>query len=519
MEEHQLTLADYVAILKRRAWLIAGSFAVTLAIGVAVSLLLPPTYRSTGTIMIESQQIPVEFVQASVTSYADERIEVTKQRVMTRENLLNIIRKYALFADAGATFTPSDQIEEMRRSVMVDVVNANVRSDRGGAATIAFSVSFDHRRAAIAQAVASDLVTLFLDENAKVRTQRASQTTEFLSQESEKLKKELGAIEGQISRYKQEHASALPENVALGMATMQRVEADLRQVERDLASAEDDLRGIEAERAMVGMVGTDPGPKLSELQVAQAELARLAGMYTENHPDLKAARRRVAALEQTPAAAPAGSKRVTSAADAALIRLDARSAGVRERIRVLSAQRTYLRGRLGQMDVSLVKSPQVEQALTALTRDYQSAQKKYEEILAKKMTAQVAERLEGDQKAERFAVLEPPTLPDKPMKPDRKKLLALSLVLALAAPFGGVVLMESVHGVVRGVGPITAILGQKPLVTIPFITVAAERAHRRKLVLALAGGSALLIVLLLVVTHFLILPLDLLIMKALFRVG
>jgi hypothetical protein len=171
------------------------------------------------------------------------------------------------------------------------------------------------------------------------------------------------------------------------------------------------------------------------------------------------------------------------------------------------------------MDVALVKSPQIERGLAGLTRDYQNAQKKYEEIVAKKMTAQVAENLEEDQKAERFAVLEPPTLPDRPVKPDRRKLLAFSVILAMVTPVGLVSIMETLHGTVRGVGQISAILGQKPLVTIPLIPVAAELASRRRSYLFMALGAVLLIGLILVAVHFLVLPLDMILMKALIRLG
>jgi hypothetical protein len=132
MDNYQPTLLDYLAILQRRAWLILGTFAAALALGVAVVLAIPPVYRSAGSILIESQQIPTDIVQSAVSSYADERIELIKQRVMTRENLLGIIRKYSLFPDSRAGFTASDQVDVMRRTISVDLVNANLHSDRTG---------------------------------------------------------------------------------------------------------------------------------------------------------------------------------------------------------------------------------------------------------------------------------------------------------------------------------------------------------------------------------------------------
>ena len=526
MNDYQLTLSDYLAIAQRRMWLIAGTFAAALALGVVVSLLIPPVYKSSGSILIESQQIPSDLVPAAMSTYADERIEVIKQRVMTRDNLLRVIGRHGLFAEAGPGFTPTEQVDVLRKAIAVELVQANLDPNRSGPATISFSIAFEHRKPEVAQAVAQDLVTLFIDENVKVRTQRAAQTTEFLTQEADKLKKEVDAIEAQVAKYKQEHAGALPENVALGMASMQRVEADLRQVERDHATAEEALRALEGERAAAmaeppPAVAATADPTQAELRTAKAELARLAATYTENHPDLRAAKRKVEALERVAATesagTPAAPRRSREAVTAA--RFDGRAGALRERIRVLAAQKAALRQKLSEMDVSLVRSPQVERGLLALTRDYQSAQKKYEEILSKRMSAQVAENLEGGQKAERFTILDAPTVPDNPVRPNRKKLLAMSFILALVAAAAVVAAIEAMRGTVRGIGQIRAIWGQEPLVAVPIIPVPGEAALQRKRMMAAAGSAAVVGCVLLGLVHFLFVPLDQLVMKAITRMG
>jgi len=157
--DYQLSLRDYIGIVRRRGVLIIAVFGGVFALAVVVAIMMPPVYQSTGTIMVESQQIPTDLVQATVTSYADERIEVIKQRVMTRDNLFRIAKKYELFADAGLTFTPSEAVDEMRSRISVELVNANVQARQR--ATIAFKVSFEHRRPDLAQRVANELVTLF----------------------------------------------------------------------------------------------------------------------------------------------------------------------------------------------------------------------------------------------------------------------------------------------------------------------------------------------------------------------
>lgn len=546
-EDYQLSLRDYLSILKRRALLIVGTFLGVSAVAVAVALLVPPVYQSTGTIMVESQQIPTDLVQATVTSYADERIQIIKQRVMTRDNLLRIIEKYQLFKDRPISFTPSEQIDEMRDLITVQIVNANVQpGQRGASATIAFKVSFEDRRPEIAQRVANELVTLFLNENVKVRTERATQTTEFLTQEANKLKGDLDKLENQIAAYKQENGVALPENSAMAMNTIQRLESDLRTNQRDYSAAEEEARSLDVELASAkaavasAAAATGGGSSVAgmvdvneiELQKARAQLAHMQETYTENHPDVRSAKRRIAGLEKAIAdaakepAKPAGSGTSglpvppsVAAAQMVVAKIESRMAGARSRMASLRAEQGQLQVRLREAENQVLKAPQVERGLASLLRDRESAQRKYEEIRAKQMSAQVAENLEGEQKAERFSLLEPPIAPDRPIKPNRKKMIALGIVLAGVAAAGLVMLLETLHGTVRGADAVAAIVGQRPLVLVPYIPIKEEMARQRKLWWRTAIAAIVVAIALLAAIHFFYMPLDSLVFKILLRLS
>lgn len=546
-EDYQLSLRDYLSILKRRALLIVGTFLGVSAVAVAVALLVPPVYQSTGTIMVESQQIPTDLVQATVTSYADERIQIIKQRVMTRDNLLRIIEKYQLFKDRPISFTPSEQIDEMRDLITVQIVNANVQpGQRGASATIAFKVSFEDRRPEIAQRVANELVTLFLNENVKVRTERATQTTEFLTQEANKLKGDLDKLENQIAAYKQENGVALPENSAMAMNTIQRLESDLRTNQRDYSAAEEEARSLDVELASAkaavasAAAATGGGSSVAgmvdvneiELQKARAQLAHMQETYTENHPDVRSAKRRIAGLEKAIAdaakepAKPAGSGASglpvppsVAAAQMVVAKIESRMAGARSRMASLRAEQGQLQVRLREAENQVLKAPQVERGLASLLRDRESAQRKYEEIRAKQMSAQVAENLEGEQKAERFSLLEPPIAPDRPIKPNRKKMIALGIVLAGVAAAGLVMLLETLHGTVRGADAVAAIVGQRPLVLVPYIPIKEEMARQRKLWWRTAIAAIVVAIALLAAIHFFYMPLDSLVFKILLRLS
>lgn len=520
--EYELTLNDYLSILRRRAVHMGVAFAVILGVALVVAVGIPPIYQSTGTILVESQQIPTDFVQASGTTLADERIEVIKQRVMTRENLLRIIDKYKFFANGGSSLTSSEKIDEMRNQIVIELLSANVKGNRRGQATIAFKLSFEHRNPEIAHRVANELVTLFLDENVKSRTERASETTEFLTQEADKLKVELEKLENQLATYKQQHGNALPEHMQLRMNMASRTESEIKEVERDHKAAQEELRYLEVElsAARSGLTSRSAStPNASspaqELNNLKSEYAKLLAAYKEAHPDVRALKRKIEALEAAgPAPAAANSDKTNSeSVNLDIARAQARIAAANSRINSLAAQSRSLRGKLGAYEGEIIQTPQVERGLITLMRDHENAQKKYEEIRAKQMSAQINESLEQENKAERFSLLEPPLMPDTPIKPDRIKIMLIGLFVALGGSGGVVFLLEGMNQRIRGADALALLMRQRPLVSIPYITTQHEVARRGRRIWMAVIAAALAILVSAVLVHFLYMPLDILVLK------
>lgn len=515
--DYELSLRDYIAIIKDRALLLGVSIVVILAATVAVAVMVPPIYQSTGTILVESQQISPELVSTNNTSFADERIEVIRQRVMTRENLLRIIDKYNLFPDKR--FSDSDKIDHMRSAVVVETLTTYVRGR--GEATVAFNVSFEHKQPEVAKEVADELVTLFLNENLKQRTERANETTEFLTQEANKLGAELASLENQLADFKQAHANALPEHQTLRMNMLSRSELEFREVDRDYKAAQEELRYLELElsAASAGLATkAGEGPRAvsadqpQDLPSLKAEYARLLSRYKEAHPDVVAVKRRIQALE-------ASGNRTAAASTVGLdvARVRAKMSAAQERIASLAEQKRELTRKMEGYEAEILEAPQVERGLVTLMRDHDNARKKYEEIRAKEMGAKITESLEQENKAERFVLLEPPLMPEKPIKPNRKKIAALGLVLAPAGGGALVMLMEMLNQRIRGVGALENLLGRRVLVALPYIDTKADVARRKRwrnwLILAALALAAIMVVL----VHVFYMPLDVLLFKVMSR--
>lgn len=515
--EYEMSVNDYIAIIKHHALLLIISGAVILGACIAVAISLPPTFESSGTILIESQQISPDLVAANNNTFADERIEVIRQRVMTRENLVAIIDKYNLFSASGRQLSVSDKVEEMRNAIAVTLVSAAVKGR--GEVTIAFRLSFEDRSPEIANKVANELVTLFLNENIRQRTERASENTEFVKQEADKLEVALNAQDNLVADYKQKHSDALPEHQELRMSMLARAETELKEVERDYKSAREELRFNELELTSAAAGVAKPGvvgaaaDKPQDLGSLKAEYARLLTLYTEAHPDVRAVKRKIAALEANKSLAGGGAAPVSM--DVA--KAQAQIASTQARIQSLADQKQQTLKKISEYEAQIIETPQVERGLITLMRDHENAKKKYEEMRAKEMSAKISESLEQENKAERFVLLESPLMPERPIKPNRKKVVAMGLVLAPVGAGALVMLLELISPRVRGAEALASVLGKRVLVSIPYIHTRAELARRKQWRVRLLISGLVVFTIFLVLLHFLYMPLDLLIFKTLGR--
>src|ERR1700722_6572221 len=157
-----------------------------LLLAVSLALFLPPTYRSSATILIEQQEIPQELVRSAITSFADQRVQVISQRVMTTQNLLSLIDRYHLYPDIRVTKPREVLMQRMRDDIAMKMISADVIDPRSGhptQATIAFSVSYQSNSSELALKVSNDPTTLYLNENLSSRTQLAEQTSAFFAKE------------------------------------------------------------------------------------------------------------------------------------------------------------------------------------------------------------------------------------------------------------------------------------------------------------------------------------------------
>lgn len=517
--EYELTLQDYLSMVRRRAAYLVSIFIVVLLISIIVAVALPPTYRASGTIMVESQQLSENIVPSAIKSQLDEQVNIIRQRVMTRENLIQIANKYNLFSSEIGSLNSTNLINKMRDRIVIETGNSNepLRTSRQGQQAIAFTLAFEDRHAETALQVTNELITMFLEWNVKLRTEGAMETTAFLTQESDKLKIEVDRLEALIAEYKYKNRNALPEQLTLRMTLLARAENDLREVERDVRSTKEEIRTLEVELSAAKHGGAEDTPSQS-LPAQKAELSRLLAIYKESHPDVKRLKRKIEAMENSSNTSTSANA-LPEVSSLPVFRIQAKIDSDKARLTSLAQQRESLQSKISENERAMIQTPKVGQDLDVLIRDRDSAQKKFDEFRNKKMNAKIAENLESENKSGRFRVLEPPLFPEKPFKPDRLKIIIFGFILALVAAGGVMILLETLDKRVRGVEAITHILGTRPLAILPFVANAADGLRKQRLLkLSLKIGFATLLFVL-VVLHFTFMPMDALLVKIFARLG
>lgn len=583
IEEDVKTLRDYIQIARRRKFLIIVPALVLMLIGAVVVILLPPLYESEATILIEQQQIPTDLIKSTVTSYADERIRLIEQRIMTVANVSKIIEKYHLYPRERAKLSISELVDIFRENTRVEMINADVVSmGRGSKATIAFKLVFTDKNPATAQQVANELVTLFLSENVRSRTMRAEETTKFLEEEADKFKIEIQKIENAIAEYKQKYSESLPELLPINLATLNRLENEIQQLnlqermlnerrvnlnaqlaitspvlvsnpvnaesaapvhssleelqilERSLLSKyspshPDVVRVRRQIESQMQETENDDANKLDEsLKQARQVLSELSQKYSESHPDVRVLKKKIADLERDINKKNQESNLVTKRSSGSLqhkitnpayLQLKSEMDISEIELQNVRNYRAALQQKIQVLEKNISQTHQVERGYYELMRDLESHKAKYQDLKSKQLQAKLAQTLEEEQKGESFTLIEPPMEPVKPIKPNRLKLLLLVVVLSIAAGLGSGLLAEMLDTSIRGHYALAKLTGMEPLIVIPYIRNQADKEQTRKHIIFFSVSIVVLLVLLVMAIHFLYKPLDILWYKLMQRIG
>ncbi|MBS0182892.1 MAG: hypothetical protein JSS39_10860 [Nitrospira sp.] len=577
--DRAVSLKDYLAAFHRRRKLILLIGLGFLSVSLPLAFLWPPTYKSTATILIEEQEVPSDLVRSTITSYADQRIETIKQQVMSRTTLWKVVEQFNLYHDQRQHSPVEEIVKRFIKDVDMEVISADVvdkRTQHATKATIAFTVAYQNRSPELAQKVANELTSLFLGENLKSRERQAQETTSFLQQEAENLAQHINEIDEKIASFKHRADGALPELMSLNQQMMNQAERELMDVDQQVRNLEERKTYLEGELATIkpntpilSVTGERILDSVERLRALRAEYVGATATRSSDHPDIIKMKQEIEALEKEtgqPADADEPSRRLIDARSALAADLDRlgndhpdvlqsrrKIAALEQEVVRLNAvpkakitlrpenpayinlqtqlnsatssleafrkTRTDIKRRLQTYATRLERAPGIEPEYLVLMRDRDTSGQKYQDIRSRLLEAKVSEGLEVQRKGERFSLIDPPSFPEKPFKPNRMAIILLGVILAVGGGVGSGVVAESLDHSIRAPEQLIALTQQAPLAIIPFMPNERDlsRAKMRWRLVTTAGVGVLAVTL--VILHVFVVPLDVLWFSALRRFG
>lgn len=559
---------EYLAVVGRRKWRFIIPTLGVMLISLMIAFMLPPVYRSTGTVLIEEPEVPREFIQSTITSFAAQRLQVIRKRVMTTQNLIKIINKFNLFSEDRKTRPISEVARDFRDRVEMGLVSAEVvdpRSGRAMQATIAFNVSYEDTNQRTAQQVANELVSLYLNENLRDRRLKAAETTGFLGEEGKRLGELVSQMERRLAEFKRQYSGELPEQLGLNMQLIRRTEGELARAQERLQALEErkilllseltqltphrdrvvdgqtilspperlkalqtkyiSLRGIYGEnhpdvarlRREIGVLrketggGTDVEALKSQLRTLTAELETTRKQYGPKHPDVVSLERQAKSLQTAIKNGKSNKRNGTldpKPDNPPYVFTQGQLRTVETEVPAVLKQISELKIALKEQEARVFRTPEIERQYLILKRDYDNAYSKYKDVTGKQLEAQLAQSLETERKSERFSLIEPPAIPIEPVRPNRLAIIFIGFIFAVTAGIGNVFLAEGMDETVYGTRQLASIIGHHPLVAIPLIKDKQIKKRRRRWVFLIAFLGLLTLGALVALFHFYVTPLD-----------
>jgi uncharacterized protein involved in exopolysaccharide biosynthesis len=442
-------------ILLSRKWLLLIPTVVGLIVGIALAFLLPVTYQSKAVLLVEAPLLPEDVASdASRMEIIDQRMARIRQEVLSRTQLIDLINRNSLYQTELRIKTFSEVIDKMRDAIDIEPESGNIQSSANGKqSTIAFSISFDYSEPVKAQAVLQAITQQIQQINSTTQSEQASNMVQFLTDQTTELQKQITQLEGEILGIKGRNGQALAAGFG-GFASPEMIQSQIIQLEQTNSTlkAQRDLVKTSSDR--------DPG-----VQAAESTLASLRATYTETHPDVILAKQR---LEEA--------KRLAKNRQNELP-IDQAST-INDQIALNNRQIAQLRGAMGTAAASVAaarQAPVVQGQVEQLQEKLDGLNSQYQRAAVQLAAARAGKRADDEQQGERLRQLEAPTIPEKPISPNRPMLISAGLGLGALFGIAVIVLLELVNRPIRHVMTVTQTIGEPPLVVIPTIFAPGER--------------------------------------------
>ncbi len=491
-----LDLRFYFALVLRRLPYILILTVAGAAVGLGLALTLPPEYRANARLVVESEQIPGDLAESTVTTAATEQLQIIEQRIKARDTLLDMANRLNIYATAdGGPLRPDEIVEDLRERIVIRVNNGTTPRSRTQNNAMLVDVSFVDSSAILAATATNEVVTLMQQENRSMRTGVSGQTLEFFEQEVQRLNEELSRRGEEIIRFQEANRDALPESLEFRRNQLIAAQEELLQITRDEIELSDRRDAALALFEQTGVVEGAEESVVAGLTPEERQLRQLQERYTTSvavlsldNPRVQVMKAQIEALEQLVEAQ--ATENAANGAESTASAAATRTSLFDLQIAEMESELEFLKNRLDQLEVEMVTlqgtieaTPANAIALDTLERDYAATREQFDRAVENRARAKTGDIIEALSKGGRITLVDAAVPPEEPFSPDRPRLAVMGTAGGLALAIGFVVLLELMNTSIRRSQDIVRQLDITPFGTLPYILTRRERIRRRLLLL------------------------------------
>jgi polysaccharide chain length determinant protein (PEP-CTERM system associated) len=496
IEGRELGMDDYLAMLRRRWKTIVIPALVAPVVAFLVSYAFPAKYTSQSLILVEGQKVPENMVQPIVSEDLTARVATLQQQVLSQSRLQPVVDR--LFPGRNAE-EKSEILDTIRANmsvepVVTDLSQIGVSTIKGRKPTNAspvpgFNVNFTAPNPREAQQICNELTSLLIQENDKEVQDAATGTSEVLNRGIQDAQRNLDDLDSKLATFKKKYVGQLPgdeeNNLKILMGLNSQLEANtqtLNRAQQDKAFTESML-AQQVATWKSSQTASNPETLQKQLSDLQSQLLQLQARYTNDHPDviktkadIAEVKRKLAELNKAAASATddGANDKAFGMEPPEIRQMRLQIHQYTDLIAAANRDQKRLQQEIGTYQSRVSLSPAVEEEYKGLTRDYDNARKSYDDLLAKKSTADLTVKMTNQAQGERMFPLNPANLPDSPSFPNRLFFAGAGLGAGLALGLLIGLLVEMTDKSIRTEADAEAALQLPMLVAVPWLGKSSE---------------------------------------------
>jgi len=517
MQELFDDLLDYLkGMWIKRRYIIVSTWLIC-PVGWFMVAQLDNVYESKARVYADTQSILAPLLKGlTVETNPDTQIRLMIKTLLSRPNLERITRMTDLDIRANNPKQYERIITELKKNLII--------KKTGGRKENLFTITYEDKDPEMAKNVVQSALTVFIENTLGENRIDADSAQKFLKSQISEYESRLARSEARLTEFKQKYSNLLPDQYGgyynkLNVAKEQLhiIELSLLEAKTQLASAKKQLNTVpsatnEAQNKIQtsSSIKTSYDDRISELELT---LDSLQLKYTDKHPDVAEAKRRLNHLETqrtkeindylSSAKDSNGNSMVTSQ-NPVIQQLQIQVNQYENQVASIAVRANDYREQVKELENKIHVLPEIEAELVALNRGYEITKNKYEELLNRQETAQLAQQADETTNKIQFKVIDPPRASTEPSGPKRMLLFILVTLIGAGTGVGLSLLMSQLNPVA-----ISTIQLNKATGVPVFGVVSAnqnlglQKWHKRKAIIFIASNVLLLGILLMFLSYFL----------------